>query len=295
VLWAVNQTQVELDSMRNSGNQVAVARSLNLDDMLFKYGVRLNYNLIADLNCAQIPLRVGEVGGADQFQLVPWLFYPILVPKATHPIIKNVDGIRSEFSGTVDTLQATNIKKEIILRSSPFSKALNVPTLISLDMVSQNPKPEDFKSTGYPVGVVLEGAFPSVFKNRPVPEPLVDTFSYRQQSPQLSGKMIVLSDGNILKNEINQQERMPYSLGWDRATQQQYGNKTLLLNMVDYLNDESGIIALREKEVKLRLLDKLLIKNDKLFWQILNVVGPLLLLFLFGLLQHWIRKRKYDH
>uniref|UniRef100_F4C6V5 Gliding-associated putative ABC transporter substrate-binding component GldG n=1 Tax=Sphingobacterium sp. (strain 21) TaxID=743722 RepID=F4C6V5_SPHS2 len=295
VLWAVNQTQVELDSMRNSGNQVAVARSLNLDDMLFKYGVRLNYNLIADLNCAQIPLRVGEVGGADQFQLVPWLFYPILVPKATHPIIKNIDGIRSEFSGTVDTLPAANIKKEIILRSSPFSKALNVPTLISLDMVSQNPKPEDFRSTGYPVGVVLEGAFPSVFKNRPVPEPLVDTFSYRQQSPQLSGKMIVLSDGNILKNEINQQERMPYSLGWDRATQQQYGNKTLLLNMVDYLNDESGIIALREKEVKLRLLDKLLIKNDKLFWQILNVGGPLLLLFLFGLLQHWIRKRKYAH
>lgn len=293
LLWAVNQVQAELDSMRNSGDQVAVTRSLNLDDMLFKYGVRLNYNLLADLNCAQIPLRVGEVGGADQFQLVPWLFYPIFVPRSAHPIVKNIDGIKSEFAGTLDTLPLPQVRKEIILHSSPFSKVLHIPTVVSLDMVSKNPKPEEFRGTTHPVGLVLEGPFPSVFKNRPVPEPLIDTFSYRQQSVQHPTKMIVLADGNILKNEINQQERIPYSLGWDRATQQQFGNKTLLLNMIDYLNDETGIISLREKEVKLRLLDKVLIKKDKLFWQILNVGAPLMLLLLFGILQQWLRKRKY--
>ncbi|MEH6305127.1 gliding motility-associated ABC transporter substrate-binding protein GldG [Olivibacter sp. CPCC 100613] len=293
ILWAINQVQAELDSMRNSGDEMAIARSLNLDDMLFKYGVRLNYNLIADLNCTQIPLRVGELGGANQFQLVPWLFYPVFVPRGTHPIVKNIDGIRSEFPGTLDTLPLASLKKEIILQSSPFSKVLNVPVPISLNMVSNNPKPEEFRGTSHPVGVVLEGIFPSVFKNRPVPKALVDTFTYRQQQASISNKMIVLADGNMLKNEINPQDRMPYNLGWDRATQQQYGNKTLLLNMVDYLNDETGIIALREKEVKLRLLDKLLIKKNKFFWQTLNVGGPLVLLVLFGLLQQWIRRRKY--
>jgi len=293
VLWAINQVQGELDSMQKSGDQVIVARKLNLDDMLFKYGVRLNYNLLADLNCAQIPLKVGSVGEANQLQLVPWIFYPIFVPKSDHPIVKNIDGIKGQFVGTIDTLPVKNIKKEILLSSSNFNKVFNVPALISLDMVSLEPKQEEFSAQPQAVAVVLEGVFPSVFKNRPLPAGIPDTLSLNLAKPPLNNKMAVFADGNMLKNEVNSTENVPYNLGWDRATQQQYGNKTLLLNTIDYLCDESGIISLRNKEVKLRLLDKMSIKTGKLFWQFINVCLPLLALILFGVIQQFMRRRKF--
>lgn len=293
MLWAVNQVAATLDSMRTSGAQVATARTLNLDDVFFKYGVRLNYDLLADLNCAQIPMRVGNLGETDQLQLVPWLFYPVFVPRSTHAIVKNIDAIKGEFVGTLDTVATPAIHKDIILNSSPFSKILSVPAAISLDMAAVAPDPNQFKSKPHPVGVVLKGGFPSIFKNRAAPEGILDTFSYRKEDTLSSTKMIVLSDGNLLKNEINQQEKTPYALGWDRATQQQYGNKTLLLNMIDYLNGEEGIISLREKEVKLRLLDKALIKRDKLRWQFVNVGLPIVLLLIVGLCQQLWRKRRY--
>lgn len=293
VLWAVNQVAATLDSMRTSGMQIATANTLNLDDVFFKYGVRLNYNLLADLNCAKIPMRVGSLGETDQLQLVPWLFYPVFVPRSAHPVVKNIDAIKGAFVGTMDTLPVSGISKDIILNSSAFSKVLNIPVPISLDMAATVPDPTDFKGSAHPVGVVLTGKFPSIFKNRPVPEMTLDTFSYREEEMLSPTKMIVLSDGNLLKNEINQQEKKPYPLGWDRATQQQYGNKTLLLNMIDYLNDDEGIISLREKEVKLRLLDKALIKRDKLQWQLVNVGLPIVLLLVFGIAQQLWRKRRY--
>ncbi|MFC6099598.1 gliding motility-associated ABC transporter substrate-binding protein GldG [Olivibacter domesticus] len=294
VLWALNQVQGELDSMRKSGDQIIVASNLNLDDMLFKYGVRLNYNLLADLNCAQIPLNVGNVGQASQLQLVPWIFYPIFIPKSDHPIVKNIDGIKGEFVGTIDTLAVKNIEKEILLSSSTFNKVSNVPVLISLDMVSSAPKPEEFKAQAQTVAVALEGSFPSIFKNRPLPAGIPDTLSTNPAKPSLRNKMVVFADGNMLKNEVNKSENAPYNLGWDRATQQQYGNKTLLLNTIDYLCDESGIISLRNKEVKLRLLDKMSIKTDKLLWQFINVCLPPLALILFGIMQQLVRKRKFS-
>lgn len=294
VLWAINQVNASLDSMRNTGNQVVVAKTLNLDDMLFKYGVRLNYNLLADLNCGQIPLSVGKIGGADQFELVPWMFYPVFIPKSQHPIVKNIDGIKGEFVGTLDTLPTKTIKKNVILSSSSFSKVLPMPAPISLNMVSKEPRAADFKGRPYPVGVVLTGVFPSVFKNRPVPEGLIDTFSNAKKENAISrNKMIVLADANMLKNEFNQEEQFPYGLGWDRATQQQYGNKVFFLNMIDYLCDEQDIISLREKEVKLRLLDKVSVKQDRIFWQLVNVCAPLLLLLGMGLIQQLIRKQKF--
>lgn len=294
VLWAINQVQGELDSMRKSGDQVVVARSLNLDDMLFKYGVRLNYNLIADLNCAQIPLNVGRVGESNQLQLVPWIFYPIFVPKSDHPIVKNIDGIKGQFVGTIDTLPVKDIKKEALLSSSAFNKVSNVPVLISLDMASLEPKQAEFRAQPQAVAVVLEGVFPSVFKNRPLPAGIPDTLSMNSIKPPINNKMAVFADGNMFKNEVNSAENVPYNLGWDRATQQQYGNKTLLLNTIDYLCDESGIISLRNKEVKLRLLDRMSIKTDKLFWQFMNVCLPPFVLILFGVIQQFVRRRKFS-
>ncbi len=291
IIWSIDQVSADLDSLRGATEQLAFAKKLNIDDMLFKYGVRLNYTLLADMNSAQIPVNVGEVGGQSQIQLLPWLFYPVFVPVSTHPLVKNLDGIRSEFPGTIDLISVKGLKSEVILSSSPFNRQLEVPVLLSLQMVEQEPDPKQFQSDPKPFGVLLEGIFPSNFKNRPVPPGITEPLAI----PALAkpGKMIVLADGDIFKNQINSTDGSSYPLGFDRFTREQYANKNFLLNAADYLYDDSGIISLRNKEIKLRLLDRAKIRKEKIFWQFLNIGLPLILLIACGIFQHYYRIRKY--
>ncbi len=291
VLWAIDQLDAELDSMRTSGDQTVIARQLNLDDMLFTYGIRFNYNLIADMNCASIPITMGNMGGQAQIELAPWLFYPIFMPTTAHPILKNLDGIRSEFAGTIDTLDVPGIEKHLILHSSPFSRLLNVPATISLQMVEETPDPTAFKNESYPVAALLEGEFPSLFTNRSAPQGIEVTAPTPESGKP--AKMLVIADGDVFKGQVSPTDGSPYPLGWDRYTEQQYGNKSFLLNAVDYLTDDAGIISLREKEVKLRLLNQVKINDEKIRWQLLNVGVPPLLLVLFGWAQQYVRRRKY--
>ncbi len=291
IIWSIDQVSADLDSLRGSTEQLAFAKKLNLDDMLFKYGIRLNYTLLADMNAAQIPVNVGEVGGQSQIQLLPWLFYPVFVPMSTHPLVKNLDGIRSEFPGTIDLISVKGIQSEVILSSSPFNRQLDVPVLLSLQMVEQEPDPKQFQSDPKPFGVLLEGIFPSNFRNRPVPAGISDPVAVQEEAKP--GKMIVLADGDIFKNQINSTDGSAYPLGFDRFTREQYANKNFLLNAVDYLFDDSGIISLRNKEIKLRLLDRAKIRQEKLFWQLLNIGLPLILLIACGIFQHYYRIRKY--
>lgn len=291
IFWAVDNVNAELDSLRGMSSQLAFAKKLNLDDMLFKYGVRINYDLVADMSCAQIPLNVGNMGSESQIQMVPWLFYPIFIPVAKHPLVKNLDGIRSEFASTIDLIEITGVKSHTILSSSPYNRLLKIPSLISLQMVEQQPDPREFQSQPKTAGVLLEGTFPSVFQNRPVPEQITEKVNLPAQSKP--AKMIVIADGDILKNQVSATDGSPFPLGFDRYTGQQFGNKNFLLNVADYLTDDSGIIELRNKEVKLRLLDKARVRSEKLNWQILNLGLPLLLLLLFAVLNHSYRKNKY--
>lgn len=291
VIWAIDQVNAELDSLRGAGEQLAFPKKLELDDMLFKYGVRLNYDLLADMNCAQIPLNVGDIAGQSQIQLLPWLFYPVFVPVSTHPVVKNLDGLRSEFPGTIDLIAVKNVRAEVILSSSPYNRKLEVPTMLSLQMVEQEPDPKLFQNAPKPVGVLLEGEFPSNFKNRPVPEGITEKVSIPEKSKP--GKMIVLADGDLFKNQINSTDGSPYPLGFDRYTREQYANKSFLLNAADYLADDSGIIGLRNKEIKLRLLDRARIRQEKTFWQLINIGLPLILLIVCGIFQHYYRIRKY--
>lgn len=291
IIWAIDQVNAELDSLRGQTEQLAFPKKLNLDDMLFKYGVRLNYNLLADMNCAQIPLNVGNIGGQAQIQLLPWLFYPIFVPNSTHPLVKNLDGIRSEFSGTIGIIATKDVKAEVILSSSPFNRTMEVPAMLSLKMLENEPDPKLFQSDPKPVAVLLEGSFPSNFKNRPVPAGISEQVNIPVKSKLT--KMIVLADGDIFKNQVNSSDGSGYPLGFDRYTQQQYANKNFLLNAVDYLTDDSGIISLRNKEIKLRLLDRVKIRQEKTFWQLLNIGLPLILLIVLGIFQHYYRIRKY--
>jgi ABC-2 type transport system permease protein len=291
ILWAIDQVSAELDSLRgHGGNQLSFPKQLNLDGQLFTYGVRINYDLIADISCSQIPVNVGNMGGQAQIQLLPWLFYPVLMPLAKHPVVRNLDGISSEFASSIDTLAIRNVRKTVLLASSPYNKSFSVPYMLSLQALEQEPDPRKFQNPVKPVAVLLEGTFKSAFLNRPVPS------GAGTQSPVLNSskpaKMIVISDGDILKNQVGQ-DGSPFPLGYNRYSQQTYGNKNLLLNMADYLTDDSGLIGLRNKEIKLRLLNRARIRSEKIYWQLVNTILPLALLTIWAIFQHYQRKRKY--
>jgi ABC-2 type transport system permease protein len=291
ILWAVDQVSAELDSLRgHGGEQLAFNKQLNLDDQLFKYGVRINYNLIADLNCAQIPVSTGNVGGQAQIQLLNWLFYPVFIPLAKHPIVKNLEGIRSEFASTIDLLNVKGQKQTVLLTSSPYNKTINTPQQISLQLLEQEPNPREFQSAPKITGVLLEGSFQSNFRNRPVPAGVTENIPVLTESKPT--KMVVLSDGDILKNQVGS-DGSAFPLGFDRYSQQTYGNKNLLLNIADYLTDDSGLISLRNKEIKLRLLNRARLRNEKTYWQVVNTVVPLGMVLIFAIFQHYYRKRRY--
>jgi len=292
VLWSIDQVNAELDSLRGKSSQMAVNSNLNLDDMLFMYGARVNYNIIADpANSAEIPVSTGVVGGQNQMQLVPWIYYPVLLPDTAENVVKKLDGVKSEFPSTVDTIAVKGVKKSYILATSPYNKVYTVPKLFSLQMVSEQLDPRSFQSKPQHVGLILEGNFPSVFAGRPLPATI--TQPYTAVSKGKSAKMIVIGDGDIFKNQVSEQNGTPFPLGFDRYSQRTFGNKALLLNIVDYFTDNDNLIALRNKEVKIRLLDKAKIKLEKTKWQFINVVAPLLLLIFFAIFQHYYRKYKY--
>jgi ABC-2 type transport system permease protein len=293
VLWAIDQVSAELDSLRgHGGEQLAFNKQLNLDDQLFRYGVRINYDLIADMNCSAIPVTTGNAGGQAQIQLLQWLYYPVYLPISKHPIVKNLDGITSQFASTIDLLETKNIEKTILLTSSPYNKKLTTPHILSLQALQDEPKPKDFQSNPKITGVLLEGNFVSDFRNRPVPEGLNEKVDVLAQSKPT--KMVVLSDGDILRNQVGS-DGSPFPLGYDRYTQQSYGNKNLLLNIADYMTDDSGLISLRSKEIQIRLLNRARIRQEKLFWQLVNNIAPIGIVLIFAIFQHYNRKRKYAH
>ncbi|MGN7204690.1 gliding motility-associated ABC transporter substrate-binding protein GldG [Pedobacter sp. SAFR-022] len=290
LVWSIDQVSADLDSLRGKTEQLAFNKALNLDDMLFIYGARINYNLVADANCAEIPLAMGD-GNQNQIQMAPWLYYPILLPDTSSALVKNIDGVRAEFVSTIDTIGVKGISKTTILSTSPYNKLHSTPKLLSLQMVAEQPDPRDYASTAKPVGVLMEGNFPSVFYNRALPEGITSSYGNFQRSK--TTRMIVIGDGDIFKNQVSATDNSVFPLGFDRFTQQNFGNKALLLNIADYLSSEDNLIALRNKDVKVRLLDKTRLRTEKLTWQIMNVLLPIGLLILFGIFQHYYRKYKY--
>ncbi|MCJ8210320.1 gliding motility-associated ABC transporter substrate-binding protein GldG [Mucilaginibacter sp. RS28] len=293
VLWTIDQVSAELDSLRgHGGEQLAFPKQLNLDDQLFRYGVRINYDLIADINSTQIPVATGSVGGQPQIQMVPWLFYPLLMPLTKHPLVKNLDGIATEFISTIDTLPVKGVKKTVLLTTSPYNNKVNAPHMLSLAAIEQEPDPKAFRSSPKTVAVLLEGKFTSDFKNRPVPEGVGPTGEMLTESKP--AKMIVISDGDVLKNQVGA-DGSPYPLGYDHYSQQTYGNKNLLLNMVDYLTGDTRLIALRNKELVIRVLNRARVRNEKMFWQLVNNIVPPALVLIFAIFQHYIRRRRYAH
>lgn len=292
-LWLIDPVYINRDSFNLKGYTLGFKNDLNIDDILFKYGVRLNPVMVQDLQCSQVPVNVGFKQGQPNFQLYPWFYYPLLLPTGNHPIVKNLDLIRTEFISTLDTVYAKDVKKTILLQTSRYTKTQPTPARISLGLVKFKPKEEQYNNSFQNVACLLEGQFESVFKNR-IPSAFMQDTAYGYMEKSKPTRMIVVADGDIAKNEYQYQTGMVYPLGYDIYTKTQFANKTFLLNCMNYLLDDEGLLQLRSREVKLRLLDKKRISRQASKWKFINVAIPLVIIILLGLLQFYVRKRKYS-
>jgi gliding-associated putative ABC transporter substrate-binding component GldG len=285
-LWMLDNVQADMDSLFTSGKMLAYPRDLNLTDLLFSYGVRINTSLIQDLYAAKIPLATGNIGNQTQFQNLPWFYHPVVNGNPNHAITKNISPVRMQFATQIDTLK-NSIQKTPLLVSSSLTKKVGTPNFIELQEAAKEPKEENYRGNFELFGVLLEGAFNSAYKHRIKP---FETPLFKGQAT--SGKMIVIADGDIGKNQLL--KGRPHDLSSDKWTNEKFGNKDFLINAVDYLLDDSGLIELRNKNLQISNLDKQRALKERTYWQFLNVVLPLLLLFVFGFVFNYLRKRKYS-
>lgn len=291
VLWLVEPVFCNMDSLRYSPSTLAIPISLNLEDMLFKYGVRVNTDLLQDARCAAIPGPSGYVGDQLQWALQPWVYFPISIPQGDHPIIRNLNGIKFEFTSSIDTVARNGIKKTVLLSTSEKSRSLRTPTQVKLEVMLEEPKPEQFNKPNMPLAVLLEGKFESVFKNRLTTMIKQDpNINFREEGKE--SKMIVISDGDVMRNHINP-DGTYLPTGFDKYTSQQFGNKKFLLNAINYLCDDENLTTIRSRALEIRLLDRKKAEAEKTKWQFINVGIPIILIILFGLLNAYLRKKRY--
>ncbi|GGW41514.1 gliding motility-associated ABC transporter substrate-binding protein GldG [Arenibacter certesii] len=285
-LWLIDQVAMEVDSLYNeNGTAMAFPRQLNLNDFFFRYGVRLNANLVNDMYFTQIVLATGE-DNDSQYNPVPWYYHPMVFSKNDHPINTNIEAVRFQFTGSMDTLPNAYSKK-ILLQSSPLSKIEGVPRQISLDIINTAPDKESYANGNKPLAVLVEGEFNSTFTNRVKPVALNEVLD---KGP--ANKMIVIADGDVIKNQIR--NGRPLELGYDKWTNNYYGNKEFLINSLNYLLDDNGLINIRTKQVAIPFLDEVKIEEQKNKWQLINIGLPLVLTLIFGWAINALRRKKYS-
>ncbi len=284
-LWLLDNVHAEMDSLMLTGKSLAFNRDLNLTDMLFSYGVRINYNITKDLYSSSIRLAAGSTGNQVQYENFRWPYFPLIFADNSHSITKNIDPVLMKFPSSLDTLQ-NQIKKKILLESSPLAKIIGTPTNINLNEVAIEQNKEEFQDSNTNFGVLLEGAFTSAYANRIAP---VEIGNFTRTGSQ--NKMIVISDGDIAVNDVFRGEPLP--LDKDKWTNQNYGNIDFLLNSVHYLLDDSGLLNLRSKSLQIQFLDKEKVFEQRGYWQLINLALPLIILFGFGFLFNFMRKRRY--
>jgi ABC-2 type transport system permease protein len=289
VLLLLDRLEASMDSV-SSQEYYAFPYNLNLDDMLFRYGVRINMDLIQDASAGLYPVVTGNFGSKPQMKLMDWPFYPLINRYADHPVTRNLDAVLMKFVSTIDTVKADGIRKTPLLFTSQYSRHVVAPVPVSLREVTKDRKPENYAESFLPVAYLLEGKFTSVFRNRFLPEGQ-DAKAFREQGE--ASKIIVFADGDLARNEVNPKTGRPLELGLDPFTQYTFANQELLLNAVAYLTDENGLIKARNKEVKIRPLDKTRIREERVMWQVINLVAPLVVLILYGLLRAYLRRAKY--
>lgn len=296
ILWLIDPVFATMDSLQKTNMTIGVTRDININDLLFKYGVRLNSNLLMDLASMPIPMVTGMVGNQPQFEFFQWPYFPVLTSTSSHPIVKNINAIRTEFISSIDTVGDPSVRKTVLLTTSKYTRIAQTPVMISLEILGRDPDTKMYSDPAQPVAVLLEGKFESVFNNR-IPKEI-------SQAPEIgftaankeNNKMIVISDAEIIKNQVqfNQGNYIPLPLGYDRHTGQTFGNRELILNAMNYLCDDSGLMAVRSRELKLRALDVNKARENLLTWQLVNILLPVILIIIFGIIQFTLRKRRYS-
>ena len=291
VLWLVDAMDADLDSLATRGQFISTRYALGLDEMFFNYGVRINPDVVMDIRCRPIPIQVGMVGSKPQFKFCPWYYFPEIVPLSEHPIVRNLDLIKTDFASSIDLID-NDIKKTVLLATSEFSRIKNAPAMIDLAEAQVEPDRRLFNRSRIPVAVLLEGEFQSAWRNRLSPEFTSQAaMGFRESSEKT--RMIVVSDGDIIRNRYNAAEGATYPLGYDHYTQTLYANKDLLLNMVNYLVGDNGLMESRSKVIRLRKLDVMKVREQRAKFQAINIALPLLLLAMAGGLIILIRQNKY--
>jgi ABC-2 type transport system permease protein len=288
-IWLLDGAEASMDSLSQKAQFMCLPLfdRLKLNDLLFKYGVRLNTDLVVDMVAA---------GVNDQRQVRPWIYFPMVLSQSKHPIAKDLNAVWMQFASSLDTVIAKGIRKKILLRSSPYSARRATPHVISLGDLYEPPPRERFTEKGIPLAILLEGKFQSLYKNRVQPRENGEPLKLRAESPE--NQILVVADGDLAKNQMNVvnpniPNGAPLPLGYDQFTGTQYGNKDFIVNAVDFMLDESGLIEIRSRELKIRLLDLNRAKKQRLQWQLVNTLVPAFTVLLLALLNYYWRRRKY--
>ena len=289
-VFFVDALNANMDSV-GAGGMFALPYNLNLDDLFFRYGVRLNPTLIMDLNSGFIPVVTGYMGERPQTEMLNWRFYPLLNTFSKHPITRNIDAVYSKFIGTIDTVKADGIRKTPLVYTSVYSRVMQPPVPLTLEEARMEVKPEQYQAGPQPVGYLLEGAFTSLFRNRRAPQGIENT---QVKETGVPTKIAVFSDGDLVRNDVNPRTGQAYELGFDRYNNVTFANRELAMNTIHYLLDSEGLINVRSKEIQLRPLDRVRVKEERTYWQLLNIAAPIVLLALFGVVRYFLRKGRYE-
>jgi gliding-associated putative ABC transporter substrate-binding component GldG len=298
VIWFVDKLHAELDSlMRTQAEYTAFDRGLDIDDILFKYGVRINPDLVQDLNCSKLPIVVGRnADGSPKMQRVPWPYYPFLAARNNNPISKNLDRVLPIFPSSIDTVKAPGIEKTILLNTDSNSRRIASPAIVSINSVKDDEDLASFNKSYIPVAVLLEGKFNSLFANR-VGQGLMDSIRRTTGRPYLSegarpAKQIVVADADIVTNTVSNTAG-PLPMGVLPLENYRFANREFFLNAVDYLVSDNHLFEARNKDFVLRLLDKRKVEEQRTTWQLINIVLPILIIIAIGFLLQWLRRRRY--
>ena len=294
VLWLVEPVYATMDSLQSQESTIGLEQDLNLDDMLFKYGVRLNRDLLLDMSCAALPVRTGQMAGQPQLEFFRWFYFPLLQAASDHPMVRNMNSIKADFVSSMEaTTLANGIEQIPLLKTSDYTKVSGTPVFITLAMLRQTPDQRMFSSKGKNVAYLLKGSFQSLYANR-IPQEIVDDQATDFMEESNPTAMIVVADGDIIRNQIDIKRKMPLPLGYDQYTQNTYANKEFIENAISYLVDGEGLIDIRSRELKVRLLDMTKIGKERVKWQIINTMIPIALIIALGFVMAFIRKRKYS-
>jgi len=296
VLWLIDKLNVTLDSMAGKPLYIPLEYELELDDMLYRYGARVNSNLVLDLEHTRIPQVVGQLGNAAQTDMIGWYYHPLINPTANHPVVKNLDRIDMQFASTIDTIRTkTKVKKTILLTTSPYTRLQFAPLRLNFEILRYKPEQNKFNKGKQNVAVLLEGTFRSNYANRVTEKMSQGLKEIGQQFQETSQptRMIVVSDGDLIRNVVRWSDGSYLPMGRNIFERYTFANGDFILNSLEYLLDNSGVMQARNKDVKLRMLDTVKAENEKTKWQLLNTIVPLIFLGLLGLLFAFFRKRRH--